>query len=112
VSRSLARRAFADRLPASVLDETRKGYQAADWYEGVGAGLGEARDQMAGLDGIAGVAGTLDTPRLQALIEEWPQGGRPPGGWNSHENIARYRLALMRGLSAGHFLRKAAGSNR
>jgi asparagine synthase (glutamine-hydrolysing) len=35
VPRSLARRAFADRLPPEVLRERRKGYQAADWFEGM-----------------------------------------------------------------------------
>ena len=37
VRRPLARAALADRLPAAVLDERRKGYQAADWSEGMGA---------------------------------------------------------------------------
>ena len=33
IPRSLARRAMADRLPASVTGERRAGYQAADWHE-------------------------------------------------------------------------------
>ena len=43
VPRGLARSAFADRLPAAVTGERRKGYQSADWHEGVGA----ARDALA-----------------------------------------------------------------
>jgi asparagine synthase (glutamine-hydrolysing) len=106
VSRALARRAFADRLPHKVIAETRKGYQAADWHEGLVAARGEAREQAAGLADIPGVAGTLDSRRLADLVENLPE-----GDWNSHHNQAHYRLALLRGLSAGHFLRRAAGSN-
>jgi asparagine synthase (glutamine-hydrolysing) len=35
ISRSLAKRAFADRLPRAVLNETKKGYQTVDWHEGL-----------------------------------------------------------------------------
>jgi asparagine synthase (glutamine-hydrolysing) len=106
-SRSLARRAFADRLPEQVLAETRKGYQAADWHEGLTAARAVAREQAEGLADIPGVAGTLDTRRIDRLLDEWPE-----GDWNSHHVQAHYRLALMRGLSAGHFLRRASGVNR
>ena len=37
IPRALARRALADRLPQAVLSEERKGYQAADWHEGLTA---------------------------------------------------------------------------
>ncbi len=39
--RALARRALADRLPAAVLNAPTKGYQAADWHEGLTAARGE-----------------------------------------------------------------------
>ena len=42
-ARSLARRAFADRLPGVVLNESRKGLQAADWW----VGFSGARDAIA-----------------------------------------------------------------
>ena len=106
-ARSLARRAFADRLPHEVIAETRKGYQAADWHEGLSAGRTEAREQAEGLADIPGVAGTLDTRRIARLLDQWPD-----EDWNSHEVQAHYRMTLLRGLSAGHFLRRASGVNR
>ena len=44
---------------------------------------------------------------MAKLIEDWPS-----DGWSSDQAIASYRLALLRGVSTGHFIRKAAGSNR
>src|SRR5439155_11182972 len=35
VLRALGRDALADRVPPEVLNETRRGLQAADWHEGV-----------------------------------------------------------------------------
>jgi asparagine synthase (glutamine-hydrolysing) len=104
--RALARGAFSDRLPTVVLDETRKGLQAADWYEGLGAGQGEAREQVERLAELAAAQGIFDTERLRRLVEDWPE-----GGWASHEVEGQYRMALLRGISTGHFLRKALGSN-
>jgi asparagine synthase (glutamine-hydrolysing) len=106
VPRALARRALADRLPAAVLDAPLKGTQAADWHEG----LTEARDDVAAeverLAACGPAANALETERMRQLVRDWPQ-----SGWDRHEVTESYRLALLRGIAAGHFLRKAAGSN-
>jgi asparagine synthase (glutamine-hydrolysing) len=105
-NRALARRALADRLPREVVAEQRKGHQGVDWHEGLTA----ARDQVAAeldrLDACAPAARALDIARLRRLIAQWPT-----GGWHSDEITGRYRLALLRGLSSGHFLRRATGLN-
>jgi len=49
----------------------------------------------------------LDTGKMEALLDDWPE-----GGWHKPEVFQVYRLALLRGVSTGHFLRKAAQSNR
>lgn len=104
--RALARGAFADRLPPLILDETRKGLQAADWYEGLGAASFETREQVERLGELAAAKGVFDTERLRRLVEDWPK-----DGWDKHETEGQYRMALLRGISTGHFLRKALGSN-
>ncbi len=105
-TRLLARRAFADRLPQIVLNERRKGYQAADWHEGLTA----ARSEMAmDIDRFAAcpiAADTLDLSRMNALVEDWPA-----GGWNVPHRMRQYRLALLRGAGSGRFARWASGSN-
>jgi asparagine synthase (glutamine-hydrolysing) len=105
-TRALARRAFADRLPQAVVRETRKGLQAADWYEGLQAGVAEGREEVERLAALPAAAATLDTQRMKSLLEHLPE-----GGWQTHETQGQYRLALLRGVSAGHFLRKATGAN-
>jgi asparagine synthase (glutamine-hydrolysing) len=105
-ARALARSAFADRLPPLVVDETRKGYQAADWHEGLTGARGELQEELARLRALPEAGGLIDTDRLQRLAEDWPE-----GDWNGGDVQSRYRLALLRGVSSGHFLRKASGSN-
>ena len=104
--RSLARRMLADRLPAEVVQERRKGLQAVDWHEGLSAARDEARLEAERIAAIDGAAEILETGKLDALLDDWPE-----DGWNGNKVTSLYRLALLRGLSGGHFLRKAAGSN-
>jgi asparagine synthase (glutamine-hydrolysing) len=105
-NRALARQALADRLPPEVVAEQRKGYQAADWHEGLTA----ARDHLAAeLDRLAKcvqAARVLDIVRLRRLVEQWPA-----AGWDNDEIAGPYRLALLRGVSSGHFLRRSMGLN-
>jgi asparagine synthase (glutamine-hydrolysing) len=106
IYRALARRALADRLPRVVLDESRKGLQAADWHERLTA----VRDRVAvELDRLAAcppAAKLIDVPRLRRLVDNWPN-----SGWERSEVINPYRMALLGAISAGHFLRRATGGN-
>jgi asparagine synthase (glutamine-hydrolysing) len=102
----LARRALKDRLPDAILEETRRGYQAADWHEVATAGRAELAAQTERLQDCPPAARLLDLARLRRLIEDWP-----PGGWERIEVAEPYQCALLRGLAMGHFLWKASGNN-
>lgn len=102
VSRALARTALSDRLPQLVLSERRKGYQAADWHEGLSAAREALRAEVELQARSPAAAGLLDTAKMRRMVEEWPE-----GGWHEDLVMGRYRLALLRGVSAGHFLRSA-----
>jgi asparagine synthase (glutamine-hydrolysing) len=104
--RALARRAFADRIPEAVSQETRKGYQAVDWHEGLSAAREELREELGRIAGTEEAAAALDTDKMKALVENWPD-----GGWHKTKIVQPYRLALLRGVSTGHFIRKASRSN-
>jgi asparagine synthase (glutamine-hydrolysing) len=106
VPRSLARRAFADRLPAVVVQERRKGYQAADWHVALSAARGELHDEIERIAAVQGIEEQLDIDGMKTLLSSWPE-----DGWHDRRTIELYRHALLRGVSAGHFLRKASGSN-
>jgi asparagine synthase (glutamine-hydrolysing) len=106
VPRSLIRRAMFGRLPTAILQERRKGYQAADWHIGMTAGRETLAGEIERLAKLDVACKTLDIARMQRLVREWPA-----GSWSSNAVTAEYRLALLRGTSAGHFLRKATGAN-
>lgn len=103
VRRPLARAALSDRLPAALLDQKSKGYQAADWHEGLSA----HRAQIEGLiEEIAGnhlACSLLDIEALRSWVRNWPS-----GGWERLDVMARYRNALLAALSAGHFILHAS----
>ena len=105
--RSLGRRALGDRLPRAVLDARRKGFQAVDWHEGLTAARADLQAEVDRLTPCESAGRALDIDKMRKLVAEWPE-----SGWERPEVITAYRLALLRGISAGHFLRKAAGSNQ
>lgn len=106
VPRSLARRVLSDRLPPEVVEEKRKGLQAIDWYEGVSAARDEASTEVERILSAPGAAKVVEGKKLEELMTDWPD-----RDWNSDKVTKRYRLALLRGISGGHFFRKGAGSN-
>jgi asparagine synthase (glutamine-hydrolysing) len=105
-SRAVAKRAFADRIPAHVLAERRKGIPAVDWHEQVAASPADLGVEIGRLEQVPTAAAALDLARMRGLVEAWPS-----GGWDSGHAETFYRAALLRGIVSGHFLRKAARSN-
>lgn len=107
VPRALAKHALADRLPQAVLNEQKKGYQAADWHESLTAGRADVRTELDRLTTCTAAAQLLDIEKLKSLVDNWPT-----TGWERDDVRESYRLALLRGVAAGHFLRKASGANQ
>lgn len=105
--RALARLAFADRLPRALLLEPRKGMQAPDWHEGLCSARSGIAEEVAAIADCPEAADTLDAGAMRRWIEDWPE-----GGWNDRAVVDRYRVALLRGISAGRFIRQALGANR
>ncbi|HEX8625905.1 MAG TPA: asparagine synthase-related protein [Allosphingosinicella sp.] len=107
IHRAIARTAFADRLPARIVNERLKGYQAADWHEGLVAARDELGGELERIEACGEAGSTVDHAAMRRLADAMPE-----SGWHKPGVTQRYRLALLRGVSAGHFIRKAAGSNR
>jgi len=105
--KALAYRALADRLPKQVLEERRRGVQVADWHEDFAAARGSIVEELDRLEACPPAAAALDLPRLRRLTETWPS-----GGWERDDVRIPYRYALLRGIAAGHFLRRATGANQ
>ena len=108
ITRALARTAFADRLPLSIRNEERRGYQGADWHEGVAEAhaTGALGAELKSIGGSAEAASIVDVDRMLGF-----KASLPGSDWHEPATVWPYRLALLRGVSAGHFVRRAAGSN-
>lgn len=106
VRRSIARRTFRDRVPAEILDNRRRGYQGADWEDG----LAQDKEAISSLiDSVAkSPAGrdSLDPQWLRNTFAEWDSGAMSPP-----EVLIKVRSGLLRGASAAHFLRRVEGAN-
>lgn len=99
--RSIARRASRDRLPAALLQETRKGYQSADWFEGFDAAREQLRTEAKAIANDPAAAAVIDVNRLVRLIEKWPTSD----AWMTDKVNREYRIAALRAISLGHFMR-------
>lgn len=106
-ARSMIRAAAAGWAAPEVLAEQRRGYQAADWYVDATAHRGWLASEVVALREFIDADALIDGERLAAMIEDWPD-----GDWHSRAVTESYRFALLRGISMGHFMRRAAGSNR
>jgi asparagine synthase (glutamine-hydrolysing) len=106
ITRALAKRALSDRLPAAVLNERRKGYQAADWHESLTMARADIAAELLRIAACEPARRLLDLKRMDALLANWPT-----AGWERDDIIRSYRGLLLRGIGAGHFLRKVSGAN-
>lgn len=106
VQRALARRALADRLPKRVIEERRKGLQAADWHEHLTAVRDRIGEEFDRLDACQTAGKLMNLSRLRRLVEDWPT-----VDWEHDRTNLIYRSGLLRAISAGHFLRKVSAVN-
>jgi asparagine synthase (glutamine-hydrolysing) len=105
--RWLIRRLVADLLPPEVLDVRTRGLQAANWYEAAGAGMSKMREVFAGLETHESVGDYIDLKAMREALDSWPE-----AGWEQFSVDAKYRLKLLRGISAGSFIRYVEDDNR
>lgn len=105
--RWLLRRLMGDILPPEILQCRGKGYQAADWYEGLSSDRERLREALQRLRGHQRVGELLDLAALEKLVENWPE-----GGWASKAVVRGYRLKLLRGIAVGEFIRYAEPDNQ
>ncbi len=103
VSRSLARRVLADRLPAEVIENRQSGWQGGDFFhrmdlqrQAIAQGVGE-------LEQSAMASRMLDVPRMKCMLDDWPK--------DAATASPAYMAVLHRGLHCGQFIRWLEGGN-
>jgi len=106
VARWLARQVFADRLPAEILNETRRGEQAPNWFESLNARKAAIEGEAERIEASPLATRLIDTRRLRQLIARWPRDAR-----EAQARETDYRYALDRAVHAGRFIRWVEGAN-
>jgi asparagine synthase (glutamine-hydrolysing) len=105
-SRSLARRLFADCLPASVVSERRRGLQAADWHLGVASAHAAIGEEFEAFERNSQAREIIDLERLKQAHSNWPSVDP-----RADSTAMLYRHAMLRAVAAGHFLRRVGRTN-
>lgn len=104
--RSFARDVLADRLPAKVVNEQKRGYQNGDWFARLTSLRPRFMNELDRLEASPAARDMLDLPRLRAVAEDWP----------ADADAAMARASDMldlfgRGIHYGRFIRWVEGSN-
>jgi asparagine synthase (glutamine-hydrolysing) len=100
----LFRRAFWNRLPGPVLNQQRKGLQAADVGHRILRELPAFRECLDSLDSLTEAKEMLDMQLLHRCLEDLVVKVDP-------DTTNRAAMILVRGLGVGLFLRRLANSN-
>lgn len=105
-SRWLARRVLADRVPAEILSQERRGKQSPEWYYLATRRLDGTREAIERLSRSKLASRVLDIPRMRTLVEQWPSDAEAA---RAHEMLHGH--ALHRAIAMGGFLRWFEGGN-
>lgn len=106
VSRWLARRVLAGRIPDAVRLERRIGQQAADWPLRLERARPAMTEELEELATSPQMAARFDVARIIAALRGW--NGADARFSHAHENVA---LPSSRAIVASRFIRFANGSN-
>lgn len=99
--RSLIRRAMRGRLPASTLNRTEKGTQAADWYESLSRIRIELSVEVSRLDQSPAARRLLNLDLLRSAVDHWPG-----SAIEAAREAGTYQSAIPRGVAIGYFMRQ------
>jgi asparagine synthase (glutamine-hydrolysing) len=97
--RSLIRDAMSGMLPAKVLEEPRRGRQAADVVFHLTREKAEIEAELKRLKKVDLAVRCLDLPALESLLQAWPS---PPWEAGHLAHVGQ----LMRAISMGRFIRR------
>jgi asparagine synthase (glutamine-hydrolysing) len=102
-TRVVVRDAMADRLPSSIAERTRRGFQLPDWLDQFTRRRQELVDELAAAREHAGCRELLDLDAMDAALRDWPD--REHASAQLARTTVVYRYNLMRALFMGRYLR-------
>ena len=104
--RWLIRRAMKDRLPDSVLSNTKRGYQAADWFPRMTLEREQIAAEVKRLTGNPEVSSIIDMQRLTEVVDGWPE--REPLVFSAEQRLL---LWIPEALATANFIERVSGVN-
>ena len=107
VSRRLARRLLKGKIPDTVLNESRRGLQTADWHLRMGRERPELQAELDRLTTDPAMRERLDLKRMRAALSSWPD-ATPIGNTQAMTTLG---LALPRALATARFIQFVEGRN-
>jgi asparagine synthase (glutamine-hydrolysing) len=105
-TRWLLHRLMGKTLPPEIVKARTKGLQAPDWYENLAPRLPEIKARLIEAKAL-GSDRYLDIDTLITSLDEWPS-----TGWEKQAMVSKYRLRLLRGVSAAAFIQTSRRDNR
>jgi len=106
VPRWFARQVLADRVPAEILGERRRGVQPWPWFESLSARRGEIAAEVERMENSIIASQLFDIPRLRRLVDDWPEDER------AAEALGHaYMLSLEQAIHVFQFIRWAVSDN-
>ncbi len=108
-SRWLIRRMMKDKLPASVLDNTKGGEQVIDWHARLSWDLPRLRDELEALADDPDTARFIDVKLIKTCLDDWP--AETPAG-SAHRGYSFIPVSIGSAIAAGRLVRRTKGSNR
>src|SRR5262249_22775436 len=102
--RWLIRRAMHGRLPDAVLNNKKRGAQAADWYPRLTRERIHIAEEVKRLAANVDVASIVDLQRMIAILDNWPD--RQPPEWSEeHQRLT----SIPEALGAAYFIESLTG---
>jgi asparagine synthase (glutamine-hydrolysing) len=98
--RSFARRVLADRLPAQILHNYRRGRQTPEWFYRLNLRKEQVMMELEQLEHCDTASKVLDLPRMRRIAADWPSDATTAAG-RFNDLIA----IVSRGVGIGQFIR-------
>jgi asparagine synthase (glutamine-hydrolysing) len=104
--RWLIRRAMQGRLPDPVLSNTKRGAQAADWFQRLTREREHIAAEVKRLAGNPEVSSIIDMQRLTEVVDRWPE--REPIPFTTQQRLLMW---IPQALGAANFIESVTGVN-
>jgi asparagine synthase (glutamine-hydrolysing) len=104
--RWLIKRTMQGRLPDVVLSNTKRGYQAADWFARLTRERKHIAAEVKRLNGNPHVSEVIDLQRVSEVLDRWP--AQEPSVFSGEQRLLMW---IPQALGAANFIERMTGVN-